>query len=112
MNIFEELGRNLDESFASTLHEKLIYCQGYLEGDEENEDLYKFINYLLLSSHDNTISLLPSLESYRKSNCEKCKTCTEYHKDSLFSRCKDCMYFSQWNVQNLYSKLEEEKNAE
>lgn len=117
MNIFEELEKNIKESFASTLQEKLIYCQGFLEGDEENEDLYNFIGYLLWSSHENTISLSPSFtfdsteESYRKCNREKCKTCTEYKKDVLFSRCRDCKYFSQWNIQDLYSEKEIEKNA-
>lgn len=118
MNIFEELEKNLEESFASTFQEKLIYCQGYLEGDSENEDLYNFIGYLLWSSVSST-PLSPSFnlfnntteELYRKCNKEKCKTCTEYQKDALLSRCKDCMYFSQWNIMDLYSK-EEDKSAE
>lgn len=52
MTIFEELTRLLNESFAKTLKEKILYCLGYLEGDDENLDLYNLFQYMLSTEKD------------------------------------------------------------
>lgn len=103
MSIFEDLVNKLKSSFAESLHEKLIYCQGYLEGDEDNEDLYNFIGYLLRSSQS---FLTPSSTKFSK----KCRDCKYYHTDVLF-KCSGCSEFNL-SSRNIYPDLfEKEENA-
>lgn len=56
MSIYEKLEEELKDSFAYTLHDKLIFITGFLVDDDENEDLLNFVNYLLYSENDFTIT--------------------------------------------------------
>lgn len=49
MNVCEELVKKLNEngSYAETLREKILYCIGYLESVDENDDLYNLLTYML-----------------------------------------------------------------
>lgn len=51
MSVCEELQKKLSEngSYAETLREKILYCIGYLESDDENDDLYNLLTYMLYS---------------------------------------------------------------
>lgn len=65
MNVCEELEKILRESYADTLKEKLLYCLGYLESDDENEDLYNLFSYMLYSEHNiprSIFDLSPSID--------------------------------------------------
>lgn len=51
MSVCEDLQKKLSEngSYAETLREKILYCIGYLESDDENDDLYNLFTYMLYS---------------------------------------------------------------
>ena len=58
---FEYIQKELEDSFAYTLHDKLIFISGLLSEDKELEPILNFVNYLLYTEKPE-ISLTPTLD--------------------------------------------------
>lgn len=47
MDIIDSIENEVNQSFVDSLHDILIFCEGYLAGDSEHEELLNFVNFLL-----------------------------------------------------------------
>lgn len=115
MSICEDLQKKLSEngSYAETLREKILYCIGYLESDDCNDDLYNLLTYMLYSekvypdeiktSKDRAsiFPFFPRNDFYRGTLAvpmcndyfDFCKSCKHYLED-VHNHCTTCYHFS------------------
>lgn len=105
MTVCEELKKLLDESFAVSLKEKILYCLGYLQGDDENLDLYELFCSLLCSGENNPRSLEITFFSGLHSKCKECK----FYKGDVLDHCLKCRRFNMTvvNFPDNFEKVKE-----